>query len=465
MIESQDSPVATKGPADGREDNSRSRPFDSGNRILTVFGALVFLAIVCLWGIRSYSVLNVPNHPEINDRWGMEDFREAVYFPVRSVLDGNNPYDAAEYLREYPVDPGLFVYAPSTILFNLPFGLLPYQVSEIAYFVASAAMIPLLAILLLRCAGAPLSTTTIMWLAVFIAAGRPVYSTLTLGQGSLFTVFGVITALHFARSRPLLSGLGIAIATMKPTFAIPLGLLMFFRRDYRALTSGIVIAGITCFIPTLVLAVSAGGVGALATAMTDSLHHYSLLPDNALEESGWMRVNASIALVRLFGVPPVPFLGVVVAFVGLGVAALAINLNPEPETEIAGHSLSSAIITLATLVAVHHLIYDAILVFLPMMVVLLLSPKCPWDTLTISIRYSIGGLLICVWFNYLATAAGLHATGLDPGTTGWRLATSFNSVVLLIVFLFSILLAFLPRLPRLARTALSSDPDPKPPAA
>ena len=425
--------AAMDGSSESRREAHHSRPFNVSSRMATALGAIAFLAVVSLWGFRSYSVLNVPGHPEIDHQWGMEDFREAVYFPVRSMLDGNNPYNVKENLGIYPMDPGFFVYAPSALLFNLPFGLLPYQASEVAYFASSAAMIPLLAFLLLRCAGVPSSTVKIFWLAVFIAVGRPVYGTLTLGQGSLFIVLGVTTALHYARSNPRLSGLGFAIACMKPTFAIPLCLLMFFRRDLKALSFGVVIAGITCFIPTLVLAVSAGGLEALIAGITDGIHQYLQNPENALRDSGWMRVNGSIALVRLLGIPPVPYLGLMVAIAVLGTAAVAIHLKTEPPADIGGHSLSSTIIALATLVAVHHLIYDAILVLLPL-VVLLISPKPPWNTLTARLRFSLGGLLICLWFNYWATDLGLRITGLNAATTGWSIVTSINSAVLLVAF-------------------------------
>jgi hypothetical protein len=294
-------------------------------------------------------------------------------------------------------------------------------------------MIPLMALILLQCVNIAATTGRVFWLATFIAAGRPVYGTLTLGQGSIFIVLGVIMALHYARSRPRIAGIGLALASMKPTFGIPLGLLMLCRRDIRAFKVGFLVGGVAALIPALILVISAGGLAEVMDGMRNGLRQYNQLTDNALEQTGWMRINASILLVRLLGVPAVPILGVIVAFVGLGAAGLAIYLKPEPPVEIGGHSLSSAIISLATLVAVHHLIYDAILVLLPL-VVLLISSKHPWNTLTARLRFSLAGLLICLWLNYLPTNLGLRITGLNAGTTGWSIVTSINSAVLLVTF-------------------------------
>jgi len=49
----------------------------------------------------------------------------------------------------------------------------------------------------------------------------------------------------------------------------------------------------------------------------------------------------------------------------------------------------------------------------------------------------LGGL----WFNYLTTNVGLNAAGLEPWTIGWRLATSINSVMLLVTLVAAVSLA------------------------
>ena len=413
-------------------------------RASPMMAVLTFLTIIAVWAFRTVSVLNIPGQPEISHRWGMGDFREAVYYPVRAMLDGDNPYDVNRMLEVYPVDLGIFVYSPSALLFNLPFGILPYGLSQLAYFAISAAMIPALALLLLRCVGIAVTAARVFWLAAFIAAGRPVYSALTLGQGSLFMVFGTIVALHFARSRPNLAGVGIAVAAVKPTFGLPLVLLMFVRGDFRALKFGIVFGILTALIPTLVLAASAGGFAELAAGLQDGIHQELQSPNNSLVDSGWMHVNASIALVRLLGVPPFRELGLIVALAGLGLAALALRKYVRFRHEPSGQDLSSIIMSVAILVTVHHYIYDATLVILPL-VVFFASRQTPWNDLMLPFRYGLGTLLVVLWFNFLATDLGLRAAGLSAGSSGWNIATSINSAILLTVFGALVWLAFGPR--------------------
>ena len=93
-----------------------------GSRAGTV-AALAFAAVVSLVAVRTFRELGLLGVPR-DARHGMQDFRDAVYYPVVSLLEGRNPYDAADHLARYPVGSKFSLYAPLTLLLHLPLGLL-----------------------------------------------------------------------------------------------------------------------------------------------------------------------------------------------------------------------------------------------------------------------------------------------------------------------------------------------------
>src|SRR5437763_1787901 len=87
-------------------------------RVKDTLGVLLFCLVLggMLWRM-SHKVL-IPKQPKLSEARGTEgmgDYRDAVYYPIRAVLDGVNPYDSEtelpradgqpRYLRDprYPV--------------------------------------------------------------------------------------------------------------------------------------------------------------------------------------------------------------------------------------------------------------------------------------------------------------------------------------------------------------------------
>src|SRR5262249_54079853 len=66
--------------------------------------ALVALAL----GLHVWRILAVPGIAD-DSHAGLIDFRDQAYYPVRALLDGNNPYDAARFVGQYPA---VKVFAP-----------------------------------------------------------------------------------------------------------------------------------------------------------------------------------------------------------------------------------------------------------------------------------------------------------------------------------------------------------------
>src|SRR6266403_1407365 len=96
--------------------------------------ALVAFAIaLAAVSVRTYRNVIVPGQPEL-ERYGLRDFRDAVHYPARALLDGTNPYRPSTYRARYPVGSKFPLYTPLTLAFSLPFGLSSELVAGVAHY-------------------------------------------------------------------------------------------------------------------------------------------------------------------------------------------------------------------------------------------------------------------------------------------------------------------------------------------
>ena len=59
--------------------------------------SVLLLALIASLDL-TYLILRWGDVGQVGGRWwGMEDFRDAVYYPCRAVLEGVNPYDVEVY--------------------------------------------------------------------------------------------------------------------------------------------------------------------------------------------------------------------------------------------------------------------------------------------------------------------------------------------------------------------------------
>jgi hypothetical protein len=132
-----------------------------------------------------------------------------------------------------------------------------------------------------------------------------------------------------------------------------------------------------------------------------------------------MRVDAPIALTRLFSVPVFDGLEALVGVLFIALAGVAIGRFRESPHECAGYGLSSTLAILSTLLAVHLQVYDTTLIALPM-VLAFASKGDPWEELSLGARAMAGAPLVFLWFNFFATDTVLRILGLT--TEGlWRI--------------------------------------------
>ena len=94
----------------------------------------------------------------------------------------------------------------------------------------------------------------------------PATSGLQLGQLSFEPIFECL-ALYFTRRKPWLAGLGLFLASIKPTFGVPLGVLMLVRRQYRPVAIACAVSVSLNLAVSIALIHRSGGLAAFGTTL------------------------------------------------------------------------------------------------------------------------------------------------------------------------------------------------------
>jgi hypothetical protein len=388
---------------------------------VTVIAVLLFVCAVLVVGRRTYHRFVVPGEPAAA-AWGFVDFRDAVYYPVVAFLDGNNPYDPTAYAATYPVGNVFPVYTPVTFLVHLPFGMVPFVPSAVAYFLWTVALMVGLALLTLRMCRFEASAAAVFGLAFAILISQPGQWNLFLGQSAAPITLAVYAALHLARRRPWLAGLCFAVASFKPTTGAPLALLMLVRGDRLAVLVGVVLAAGVAGLLAVPVVHGAGGAGAFLESLRANYAAFVDDPTAAAEMSPY-RVDVAALVSRLLGRPV--SLGVELAMMlgvlGLSAAALR-RLDDQARL------LSASLVCVAVLVCVYHQSYEALLLTLPLLVT---AHRCLVEDARVSRRHwwLLGAVAVPAG-NYLVM--GGVVSRMATGGTTWLVATSLDGVALLI---------------------------------
>lgn len=398
--------------------------------------ALAFLAVTAVLSQRAYSLLNVPGHPDA-EHWVLQDFRDAIYYPVVAFLDGENPYDHVAYRRTYPVGQVFAPYAPAVLLLYLPFGLLPFEVGELAYFAITLALTVVLAHLSVRLNGLGTTLTPTLAVATLVLLSRPGQQNLLLGQCTAHVVIGCFLALRFGRERPWLGGIGLALGLLKPHFGVPLALLMLSRRETGAVARGVAVMALASALPLAVLVVQAGGPQTFAATLLANVLSLDANPTGH-PMSGWARLDAPYLLARVLGHAAGGGIELALGLAVLTVAGLALRRLARSAAVPSGEQLAVGIACLAVLLSVYHQAYDALLLALPIASLAASARRAPWVERP-TLRWLLLALLTVPAVNYLATATAIGRLGLSGGA--WLAVTGINSAALTIAFAVYVSLA------------------------
>lgn len=391
---------------------------------------LAALALIAALGIAMLRVTTLSDIGgfRLRANWALIDFQSTIYYPVRAFIDGVNPYDRASYRARYPEAETFPPFLPSTLLIHLPFGVMPLALAKLAYVGFSVGLIVLLGRAAVRANGVT-SWTAALVAAALVTLSRPGQWNLLLGQVTLQAVLLSWVALRFAQRTPWLSGLALGAAAFKPTFALPIAVLMFARGNFKAVGAGVVSA-LALNLP--VAAILEHRVGAVQLLMQDPKEPYYSWAGSSDSAPTWSfyRIDLVALVGRIAGRPLSHGEEAVVMILVLSVAALLIRRMRGSEATPGYQTLSEAIICIATLLCVHHLDYDLLLLAFPLAA--LVYRRVPGLPENAAVRRGMLWLFAFVAANYVSTQSVLDR--LTPDVPVWFALASANSLALVLLF-------------------------------
>ena len=409
--------------------------------VLAILFATLF---TCFAGYRAYSRYAVPTPTFDFSKSGMNDFHNGAYFPSKAFANRINPY-ASDVCDHYPMSRSVPPYSPVVFILYHPFIWLDLPAADIAFFAFNLLLIGGLTWCTVETIGRlvkPNSRCLLNWfsdnrLAAIWAFGlimlsRPGHITMFTGYFTVQLVIGTLMSLHYSRSKPWLAGIGMLLASGKPTYIIPLAILMFFRRDFKALTIGLIMCAV----------VAAAGIGWLAsssslTAVIDGVRQGQAAFDadpTELPVFIWTRLDAMGVIAKINQLNPSGIQYLVAMLIMLLPIGASIWRVCDQETNQESFGLTATITCLALLVSIYHHSYDALLV-LPVWLALLMGGQPLFHWLRNWERWALFGLLTIPVVNYAATLRFRELFQIDNLSITWNVLTSLNGVCLIIALL------------------------------
>jgi hypothetical protein len=362
--------------------------------------------------------------------YAMGDFYVTAYYPVRAFLEGENPHDRIRFKARYPVWDDYGPYLPINLVLHLPFGLLRPRPAAIAYFACTTLLTLALANVALRLMRLPADPARVALLAGLVLVSRPGHWTLLLGQHSIFLALLVYLALLHARDAPVLSGIALALSAHKPTFGIPVGVLML-AAGYRRAVAVAVVLSVAVNLPIFaLLAHRAGGVEPFFAHLLGGYEAWKDIP--GLNPATSLRIDATALLSRFFGHSLSNASQLLLAACILGAAAAGIRRSgrEEPLQDVA-----IGLYCLATLLVGYHMGYESVLLTAPLLGLFVrgLPAAKPWLVRLFIILFLIPAL------NWVTTVKVIAA--LRPAHLLWVLLASIDGVCVGLLFVGYFVLA------------------------
>ncbi len=388
-------------------------PFQSALSARSFRWLLCILFTLAVFGSLGRSILHYDEPDVALFEWsnqGQFDFHNGVYFPSKAFLQGVNPY-SERFVEKYPVTRPLPLLSPWTLLLHAPLALLPVQVAELIFFLINVGLC--IAVAWFATQWMPLGEARTRWFliaCVLVVGSRSGHTTLFTGYATAELVVGTFVALTYAVNKPWLSAVGVCIASCKPTYAIPLFLLMVARGDHIAAWRGVLLSVIGAMLAVgRLLLVSSPGQFIEAFIHGQSQH---MADEYELPVNTWTRVDVLSWIAKWCRIAPSELVHLVVMVFLLLLPALALWHIRRLTRDQSAAGLSSGVIAVSILATIYHHVYDAMLVF-PVVIGLFANhPDLARGKKLM--RWTIAGLMLFVTWNYLGSELAirrLHITG------------------------------------------------------
>jgi hypothetical protein len=372
----------------------------------------------------------------------LTDFRDAIYYPLVALRDGVNPYDVHAYLGHYPVGQEFPVYTPLHLVLHSPLLLFSFGTARALSFAWNVALALGYAMVVLRLIGARLAPASVFGLGALVMVSDPGKFDLRTGQPTLIIVIAVLVALRAVASPRdpkvdaagpsppvsfLLGCLSLALVWSKPTYAIPIVVLLVARGRARLAMVGTAaaVAGSALVLPRLVDA--AGGVGPLVDSWWGSILYTSRSAQSRLGSG--LRIDAASALVRLTHAHESEGVAVVAGLVMLVAGAWLVGQLHRRDPAGDREELTLTIVCLLMIITTYHVAYDYILLIPPMAMLLRPRPTHPiaWPRY---VRRTVALMLLAP----IVSPLGWSPVNAALGTSDvrWALSSSLMSVYVLV---------------------------------
>ncbi|WP_414938227.1 glycosyltransferase 87 family protein [Amycolatopsis sp. cmx-11-51] len=237
----------------------------------------------------------------------LQDFRDALYFPIREFLAGGNPYDPAAMFAHWPVRQDFNLYQPYHLLVHLPFALPGYRVGAVAFTVLGALLLVALAAMaahaVRRIVPVPVLVTTVV-IAALLVTSQVGKAQLYVGQVNPLIALGAAGALLARRDRPGWAAVALALAWLKPQYGFPLAILLYARGSRRVALAGTAVAAAASLPVVALLVIRGGGISAFFDVVVANLTHARGTDYGAVDSPTAQRVDVAAVLFRVTGWVP-----------------------------------------------------------------------------------------------------------------------------------------------------------------
>ena len=416
-------------------------PADFATRVMALVPTTVLvLVFACLLAGHTHRTFSRVTEPGVFENFnrGFVDFHNAVHFPTKSFLNGENPY-SRQYVANHPDNRTFPLFPPQSLIVHIPFGIGGIETSRVLYCVFELATASVLLLLIQWIVTRQVTLRGFLYLGIALMLTIPFYTSYYMGQLTLQLVLGTVVALHYSKTRPILAAFGLALAACKPQFGIPLAILLLCRRDWKTAFGGGLISVAVSGAAVAVICSNFGWQNFVDEIKTVYLGLDSHPDVGTALDNGW-RLDIYPVLARFLTVDgQMPtwskFLApaVYLAVGGLGVFWLRNRPDARP--------LSNMIICLTCLGCIYHSVYDGILLLWPIVAIGYGRSEL-WQGVHWAIRSVLLVLLIAILVNVLHLEGAQRALGIfDSNLFSWRLVTSLGPLAILTAMLISVGLA------------------------
>ncbi len=391
--------------------------------------------IVALSAIRIHGLAGSPSEVS-REHWGLQDFRDAIYFPCRSLAEGHNPYDAKDHMARYPVGQLFPLYSPLTLIIHQPLSWPSYPIARWLNFCVTILLVIVFAFACLRLVETRPRGDQVILLAALILFSRPGHMNLALGQSTLQVSMFCLLALYWSGNQTWRSGWMLALATFKPTFGCLVFIQMLAAKKYRPALTGLLI-GCVITLPLIgYICVHAGGSGPFLEILQQNNQLFDGY-EGRDPATSFTRLDTYFLICKWFGAKSSGMAELLVMLFLLGASSVVLYFSNRvfvtkrtKANDLASQQLGLCLLLLTTTIAVYHHAYDWLLL-VPALTLLSMSQSIR-DSLSKPWRHTIAILLAIPAINFAST--NTMKSHLDSSML-WPIITSANAIALLLAWL------------------------------